>query len=119
MDSIPGMLPLRSQGDILNNYQAARPHRFHHMRESCRVLVPLDVMQNVYRQRGRIDGDITGYDAQIDVTLRVQGGKTQGAVLTTVLTTGDSAQSGTYDLTVTETVRSRKLVVSGFTMRPG
>jgi sortase A len=64
-------------------------------------------------------GGITGYDGQIDVTLRVQGDRTIGAVLITVLTTGGSAQPGTYDLTVTESVTGGdKLIVTGFTMRP-
>jgi sortase A len=67
---------------------------------------------------GLWDGNITGYDTHIDVTLRVQGNRTLGAVLTTVLTTAGSAHPGTYDLTVTETVTGRNLVVSGFTMRP-
>ena len=66
---------------------------------------------------------ITRYDAPIDVTLRVQGPRTLGAVLTTVLTTavlttGGSPHPGTYDLTVAETVTGRNLVVSKFTMEP-
>jgi sortase A len=64
------------------------------------------------------DGYIKGYDTAIDVTLRVQGNRALGAVLTTVLKTADSAQPGTYDLTVTETVTERNLVVSSFMMQP-
>jgi len=64
-------------------------------------------------------GEITGYDSHLDVTLRVQGDLTLGATLTAVVTTAASAQPGTYDLAVTETVNGRgKLLVSGFTMRP-
>jgi sortase A len=64
-------------------------------------------------------GEITGYDSHLDVTLRVQGDRTLGAKLTGVVTTGASAQPGTYDLTVTETVNGGgELLVSGFTMRP-
>jgi sortase A len=66
---------------------------------------------------GLWNGDITGYDTRIDVTLRVQGNRTLGVVLATVFTTAGSAHPGTYDLTVTETVTGRNLVVSGFTMR--
>jgi len=69
---------------------------------------------------GLWNGNITSYDTRIDVTLRVQGNRTLGAVLTTVLTTAGSAHSGTYDLTVAETVTGgRKLIVTAFTMRPG
>jgi sortase A len=69
---------------------------------------------------GLWDGAIKRYDAPIDVTLRVRGDRTLGAVLTTVLTTRGTAQAGIYDLTVTETVTGARLVVSGFTMRaPG
>jgi len=58
-------------------------------------------------------------DSRLDVTLRVRGDRTAGATLTTVVTTGASAQPRTFDLTVTETVNGRgKLLVSGFTMRP-
>jgi sortase A len=60
---------------------------------------------------------IKRYDAPIDVTLRVQGYRTLGAVLTTALTTGGPAQPGIYDLTVAETVTGRHLVVSKFTMK--
>ena len=64
-------------------------------------------------------GEITGYDGRLDVTLSVQGDRTLGAMLTAVVTTGASAQPGTYELTVSETVSGRgELLVSGFTLRP-
>ena len=52
------------------------------------------------------------------MTLRVQGDRTLGVVLTTMPTTAGSAQPGTYDLTVTEAVTGKKPLVSSFTMRP-
>ncbi len=61
---------------------------------------------------------IERYEAPIDVTLRVPGGRVLGAMLTTALTTGSPANPATYDLTVTETVTGRHLVVSTFTMEP-
>ena len=67
---------------------------------------------------GLWDGGIKSYDAAIEVTLRVQGNQTLGAVLSTILTTAHSARPGTYVLTVTETVTGTELVVSAFTMRP-
>jgi sortase A len=64
-------------------------------------------------------GDITGYDAQIDVVLHVRDDLALGAVLSTVLSTAGSAHPGTYDVTVTETVTGGgKLMVTGFAMRP-
>ena len=68
---------------------------------------------------GLWSGEITGYDSHLDITLRVQGDRILGATLTAVVTTGTSAQPGTYDLAVTEIVNGRgKLLVNGFTMRP-
>jgi sortase A len=61
---------------------------------------------------------IQRYDAPIDVTLLVPDRRILGAVLTTALTTGSPANPATYDLTVTETVTGRHLVVSKFTMAP-
>jgi sortase A len=62
---------------------------------------------------------ITGYDAPIDVTLRVHGDQVLGAVLTTAITTRHSAKPRIYDLTVAETVTGTgTLVVTGFTMQP-
>jgi hypothetical protein len=52
------------------------------------------------------------------VTLLVPDRRILGAVLTTALTTGSPAHPATYDLTVTETVTGRHLVVSKFTMAP-
>ena len=68
---------------------------------------------------GLWEGEITGYDTRLDVTLREQGDRTLSATLTAVVTTADSGQSGTYDVTVTETATATgRLLVSGFTMRP-
>jgi sortase A len=60
---------------------------------------------------------IKRYDAPIDVTLRVQGYRTLGAVLTTALTTGGTAHPGIYALTVAETVTGRHLLVSKLTLK--
>jgi sortase A len=68
---------------------------------------------------GLWDSQITRYDALIDVTLRVRGDRTVGAVLTTAITTRHSGKLRAYDLTVTETVTGTgALVVTGFTMQP-
>ena len=68
---------------------------------------------------GLWEGEITGYDTRLDVTLRVQGDRTLGATLTAEVTTAGSGQPGTYDITVTETVTATgRLLVSRFTMRP-
>ena len=68
---------------------------------------------------GLWDGEITGYDTRLDVTLRVQGDRALGATLNAVVTTADFNQSGTYDITVTETTTATaRLLVSSFTMRP-
>ena len=68
---------------------------------------------------GLWNSQITGYDAPIDVRLRVRGDRTLGAVLTTAITTRHSAKPRTYDLTVTETVTGTgALVVIGFHMQP-
>jgi LPXTG-site transpeptidase (sortase) family protein len=68
---------------------------------------------------GLWEGEITGYDTRLDVTLRVQGDRALSATLTAVVTTADLNQSGTYDVTVTETATATgRLLVSGFTMRP-
>ena len=68
---------------------------------------------------GLWEGEITGYDTRLDVTLRVQGDRALSATLTAVVTTADFNQSGTYDVTVTENATATgRLLVSGFTMRP-
>ena len=68
---------------------------------------------------GLWEGEITGYDTRLDVTLRVQGDRTLSATLTAVVTAADSGQSGTYNVTVTETATATgRLLISGFTMRP-
>jgi hypothetical protein len=79
MDSIPHMLPRRSQSDIFNNYQAVRLYGFHQTFDSGCMLVPIDVMQDVNRQRRRIDritadGSSVGrrktYTRKLNCTLR-------------------------------------------------
>ena len=68
---------------------------------------------------GLWEGEITGYDTRLDVTLRVQGDRTLGATLTAEVTTAGSGQPGTYDITVTETATATgRLLVSKFTMWP-
>ncbi len=64
------------------------------------------------------DGDITGYDTPLDIVLRVAGGRVLGATLTATVSSAGSSQPGTYNLTVTETVRGKELLVSRFTMYP-
>jgi sortase A len=65
-------------------------------------------------------GQVSGYGRRLDVRLLVRGGRTVGAVLTTVLTTAGSARPGTYRLRVTETAtQAGTLLVTGFSMRPG
>jgi len=68
---------------------------------------------------GLWEGEITGYDTRLDVTLRVQGDRTLSATLTAAVTTAGSEQPGTYDVTVIETATATgRLLVSKFTMRP-
>ena len=68
---------------------------------------------------GLWDGEITGYDTRLDVTLRVQRDQTLGATLTAEVSTAGSGQPGTYCVTVTETATATgRLLVSRFTMRP-
>ena len=55
---------------------------------------------------------------RLDVVLRVHGGRMLGAVLTTVVSTGDSVRPGSYRVRVTEAVSGGMLLVSGFAMRP-
>ena len=68
---------------------------------------------------GLWEGEITGYDTRLDVTLRVQGDRTLDATLTAEVTTAGSGQPGTYDITVTETATATgRLLVSKFRMWP-
>ena len=64
------------------------------------------------------DGEITGYGTPLNIVLRVRGGRVLGATLTAVVSSAGSRQPGTYNLTVTETVRGKELLVSNFTMDP-
>ena len=64
------------------------------------------------------DGKITGYDTPLNIVLRVRGGRVLGATLTAVVSSAGSLQPGTYNLTVTETVRGKELFVNNFTMHP-
>jgi sortase A len=59
-------------------------------------------------------GQLSGYAAPVDITLRVAGVRTVGATLSTAVTVG----TGSYDLTVSETVRAGTLLVTAFTMGP-
>lgn len=60
-------------------------------------------------------GQLSGYDAPVDITLRVSGSQTIGATLATVATAG---AAGSYDLTVRESVRAGTFLVTAFIMRP-
>ena len=108
--------PLRAEAAALAAYFGVIRSAGQHQRTWWADLAP---SVPVSAAAGLWGGQITGYDGHLDVTLRVLGDRTVGATLTAVVTTGASAQPGTYDLTVAETVNGRgKLLVSGFTMRP-
>ncbi len=74
--------------------------------------VPVSAAAGLWR------GEVTGYARRLDVVLRVHGGRMLGAVLTTVVSTGDSVRPGSYRVRVTEAVSGGMLLVSGFAMRP-
>jgi sortase A len=60
-------------------------------------------------------GRLSGYDASVDITLRVVGTRTTGATLTTIVNAG---AAGSYELRVSEIVTAGKLLVTAFGMHP-
>ena len=64
------------------------------------------------------NGEITGYDTRLEITLQVRGSRVVGAKLAATVVVTGSSRPRTYDLAVTETVTGHdKLVVSGFALR--
>jgi sortase A len=63
-------------------------------------------------------GVLSGYDTRLDIAIAVDGNQATGATLSAVVDVVNPEGAGNYDLTVHETVRAGKLLVTGFTMRP-
>lgn len=63
-------------------------------------------------------GQISHYDSSLRITLRVNGTRPAGATLAATVTVTGPAGTGTYDLTVSETVSGGKLLVTGVQAKP-